>query len=81
VIVTVELPAPGAGMVVGLKLTVVPLGTPEAASAIPLLKLPLIVVVMLDVPWLPCATVTDEGEAEIVKLAGAVTVRVNVVFC
>jgi hypothetical protein len=31
------------------------------------LKPPLIVVVMVEVPWLPCATVSEEGEAETVK--------------
>ena len=42
---------------------------------------PLIVVVIVDVPWLPCCIVRDDGEAEIVKLGGATTVRVTVVFC
>ena len=45
-----ELPAPGAGIVLGLKLTVVPDGMPEADRLIALLKPPLIVVVMADVP-------------------------------
>jgi len=46
----VELPAPGAGMVWGLKLTVVPEGTPEADKLIALLKLPVMVAVIVDVP-------------------------------
>jgi len=50
VIFIVELPAPGAGMIWGLKLTVVPEGTPEADKLIALLKLPTIVAVMVDVP-------------------------------
>ena len=50
VMVMVELPAPGAGIVAGLKLTVVPLGAPVADKAIELLKPPLIAVVMVDVP-------------------------------
>ena len=48
--VIVEVPEPGAGIVVGLKLTVVPEGTPEADKAMALLKPPLTVVVMVEVP-------------------------------
>jgi hypothetical protein len=48
--VMVELPEPGAGMGLGLKLTDVPDGTPEADSVMALLKPPLMVVVMVDVP-------------------------------
>ena len=48
--VMVEVPEPGAGMVVGLKVTVVPEGTPEADRLIALLKPPLMAVVMVDVP-------------------------------
>jgi hypothetical protein len=48
--VIVELPPPGAAMVLGLKLTVVPLGAPEAVRLIALLKPPLTVVVMVEVP-------------------------------
>ena len=50
VIVMVELPEPGAGIVVGLKVTVVPAGMPEADRLIALLKPPLMAVVMVDVP-------------------------------
>ena len=50
VMVIVELPEPGAGIGLGLKLTVVPDGTPEADKLMELLKPPLIVAVMLDVP-------------------------------
>src|SRR5208283_6128349 len=46
-----ELPEPGAGMVCGLKLTLVPEGTPEAERLIALLKPPLTVVVIVDAPW------------------------------
>ena len=81
VMVMVEFPEPGAGMVCGLKLTVVPEGTPEADRAIALLNPPLTVVVMVDVPWFPCTTLSEGGEAEIVKLGGAVTVSVTVAFC
>src|SRR5208282_4756277 len=54
VMVMVELPAPGAGIWVGLKFTVVPDGMPEADKPMALLKPPLMVVVIVDVPWLPC---------------------------
>ena len=50
VIVIVELPEPGAGIGLGLKLTVVPDGTPDADRVTALLKPPLTVVVMVDVP-------------------------------
>ena len=50
VMVIVELPAPGAGIVLGLKLTVVPVGMPEAERLIELLKPPLTVVVIVEVP-------------------------------
>ena len=48
--VIVELPEPGAGMGLGLKLTVVPEGTPEADRLIALLKPPLTAVLMIEVP-------------------------------
>ena len=50
VIVNVEFPEPGAGIGLGLKLTVVPDGMPEADSVMALLKPPLMVVVIVDVP-------------------------------
>ena len=65
--VIVELPEPGAEIGFELKLTVVPEGTPEADRLIALLKPPLMLVVIVDVPWLPCGTLSDAGEAEIVK--------------
>jgi hypothetical protein len=75
VIVIVELPDPGAGIVAGLNITVVPEGTPDADSAIELLNPLLMAVVMVEVPWLLCAIVNLAGEAEIVKLPPAVTVK------
>jgi hypothetical protein len=48
--VIVELPPPGAAIVLGLKLTVVPLGAPEADRLMELLNPPLMVVVMVEVP-------------------------------
>src|SRR5208283_5311599 len=81
VMVMVELPAPGAGIVLGLKLTVVPVGMPEADKPIAPLKPPLMTVVIVDVPWFPSATLKADGAAEIVKLGTVVTVRVTVVVC
>jgi len=65
VIVMVELPAPV--IVVGLKPTVTPDGCPLAVREMTPLKPPVTVLVMVEVPWLPWVTVTDEGEAERVK--------------
>ena len=48
--VMLEVPVPGAGMICGLKLTVVPLGTPDADSAMELLNPLRAVVVMVEVP-------------------------------
>ena len=76
--VIVELPDPGAEIVCGLNDTVVPDGTPEADKLMELLKPLLTVVVISDVPWLPCVTVKLDGEAEIVKLGLPVTVSVVV---
>jgi len=81
VIVMVEVPPPGAAIGFGLKLTVVPVGKPEAERVMALLKPPLTVVVMVDVPWCPSATVSEDGEAEMVKFGGPVTVSVTVVLC
>ncbi len=50
VMVIVELPAPGAGIVCGLKLTVTPEGRPEADSVMSALNPPLIAVVMVEFP-------------------------------
>ena len=44
----VELPEPGAGIGLGLKLMVVPEGAPDADRAIALLKPPLMVVVIVE---------------------------------
>jgi hypothetical protein len=81
--VIVEVPEPGAAMDVELKPTVTPLGWPLADKAIAELNPPERVVVIVDVPLLPCTTETEVGEAEMVKLAGAeaVTVSVTVVCC
>src|SRR5271157_2258419 len=65
--VMVELPEPGAAIGLGLKPTVVPAGIPDADRLIALLKPPLMAVVIVDVPWFPCATLSEAGEAESVK--------------
>src|SRR5215467_7290484 len=80
-IVMVDEPEPGAAIGLGLKLTVVPVGTPLADRLMALLKPPLTVVVMVEVPWAPCATLTEVGAALMVKSAGAVTVSVTLVVC
>ena len=79
--VIVELPLPGAGIAGGLKVTVVSVGRPVADRLMALLKPLLMVVVMVELPWLPCTMLTEVGEAVMAKLGGAVTVRVTVVFC
>ena len=77
--VMVELPDPGAGMVVGLNATVVPDGMPEAERLMEPLKPPLMTVVMVDVPRTPCMTLREPGEAETEKSAApVVTVKVVV---
>ena len=63
VIVMVELPEPGAAMGFGLKLTVVPAGIPAADKAIDALNPPLIVDVMVELPWLPCGMVSEAGDS------------------
>ena len=66
-IVIADVPPPGAGIVVGLNLTVVPLGTPEAVKLIALLKVPITFVVIVELPWFPCTTDRDDGDALTVK--------------
>ena len=80
--VIVELPPPGAAIVLGLKLTVVPLGAPLAVRLIALLKPPLTVVVIVEVSLPPCTAVLEVGRSVRVKLpVAAVTVRVTVALC
>ncbi len=66
-IVIVDVPEPGAAIDVGLKLTVTPVGWPDAVSAIAELNPPDTAVVIVEVPLLPCTTETEVGEAEMVK--------------
>src|SRR5208282_1225348 len=82
VIVIFDVPEPGAPMDVGLKLTFTPDGCPDADKAIAESKLPERVVVIVEVPELPQVTVSETGDALMLKspaLAAAVTVRLTVV--
>jgi len=81
VMVTAEVPEPGAAIDVGLKATVTPEGWPLADSAIAELNPPETFVVMVDEPLLPWTTETEVGEAEMVKAGAALTVRVMVAVC
>ena len=82
--VRVEFTLPFAGGVTGLgeNTAVTPLGNPVALSVVAELKLFWLVTVIVLVPLLPCFTVTDEGEALMVKfgVAPALTVRESVVL-
>ena len=82
VTVIAELPEPGAGIVLGLKLTVVPEGAPDAVKLTALLNPPPIAVVTVDVACVPCTVVNEAGDADTVRLGWfAVTVRLTVVVC
>lgn len=83
--VIVEFPEPGAASVAGAKLTVAPVGAPEAVRLTVLLKPPETAVVMVAVCDVPCSTESVVGDAEteksgdgsdvIVSVTGAVRVR------
>ena len=68
VIVTLELPEPGAEMGLGEKLTVTPDGWPDADKVIAELKPLRTAVVIVDAPVLPWATDTVDGEADMVNV-------------
>jgi hypothetical protein len=65
-----EVPEPGAAMDVGVKLTVTPVGCPVANKATAELNPPEMATVTVDLPASP-RTVTDAGDAEMVKSGGA----------
>lgn len=65
VIVMVEVPAPV--IEVGLNPIVTPVGCPLAVKEITESKPPVTVLVMVEVPELPCTTETEVGEAERLK--------------
>src|SRR5207244_8157708 len=75
--VKLDVPLPGAAMLVGEKLAVTPAGTPEALSDIALLKPPATAVDTVVAPLLPLATLTDVGDAESVKLGVVVALIVK----
>src|ERR1039458_9084470 len=70
--VIVELPPPGAPIVLGLKLTLAPRGTPVAERLMELLNPPLMVVVMVDTPRPFCGILREDGVAETVNPACAI---------
>ena len=82
--VSVEVALPFAGGVTGLVeyAAVTPLGRPVVLSVVAELKLFWLVIVMVLVPFPPCVTVTEEGDAPMVKLgvAAAFTVKAMVVL-
>jgi hypothetical protein len=82
-IVIVEEPDPGAAIEAGLKVTVTPVGWPDAERETALLKPPETVVEIVELPELPRTTETEVGEAAIVKFgeAAGVTVRETEVVC
>src|SRR5258708_17197164 len=75
VIVMTDDPVPGAGMGFGLKLTVTRPPWPEADSEIAELKPFKAVVLIVEVPELPRATVTGVREAVLVKGGGTPRTR------
>lgn len=76
----VDDPEPGAGMELGLKLTVTLLGWPLADKEMAESNPPEIVVVIVEWPEFPASTVIDVGDALMVKLGLVpVTVRETVV--
>ena len=80
--VMVEVPEPGAAIELGLKDTLTLLPAPEADKPIAELKPPEIAVVMVELPELPLAMLSDVGDALMVKLGFVpVTVSVTVVVC
>lgn len=83
VIVMVDDPVPGAGMGFGLKLMETRPPWPEADNEIAELKPFKAVVLIVERPELPRATVSEDGEALIVKSGACelVTVRETVVVC
>jgi hypothetical protein len=66
-----EVPVPGEGTGLVAKPAVTPVGRPLVDKVIAELKPFTAVVVIVDVPALPCTTETEVGEAEMVKLGPA----------
>ena len=79
--VSVEVALPFAGGVTGLveNAAVTPVGKPVALSVVAELKLFWLMMVTVLVPLPPCVTVTDDGEAPMVKFAVAVAFTVSAI--
>jgi hypothetical protein len=79
--VSVEVALPFAGGVTGLveNPAVTPLGKPVAVNVVAELKLFWLVTVTVLAPVPPCVTVTDEGDAPMVKLGVAPAFTVNAI--
>ena len=79
--VKVELIEPFAGGVteVGDTVQVAFVGQPETARLTPLLNPFWEVTVTVEVPWLPCASVSELGLAEIEKFDAVTTINVTLV--
>ena len=77
VIVRVELPDPGAAIVVGVNVAVAPLGSPDADKLSAELNPPLTLVETVEAPEPPCVTLRLAGLSPMAKsgLLAAVTVR------
>src|SRR5215469_13937233 len=69
--VRVEVPLPGAAIEVGLKLAVTPDGNPVTESETAELKPPLTVVVIVELPEVPCTSERLDGDAVTAKSATA----------
>jgi hypothetical protein len=74
-----DVPDPGAAIVAGLKVTVTPLGWPEADNPIAVSNPPETAVVIVDVPLEPSATESEAGEGVTEK--PVVTVKVTLAVC
>ena len=81
--VIVELPEPGDPMDAGTKPTVTPVGWPVADKATAELNPPEMATPIVEGPLFPRPTVTEAGDAEIVKsgIGTGFTVNVTVVVC
>ena len=80
--VRVDVALPFAGGVTGFaeKAAVTPLGRPVALSVVAELKLFWLAMVMVLIPFPPCVTVREAGEAPIVKLGVAALLTVSVML-
>jgi hypothetical protein len=78
---SVELPVPGAAIVLGVKLAVVPEGKFEIDRLRELLNPYTAVVVILDVTCFPTNMLSVDGDAAMVNDGMPFTVRATVVLC